>query len=122
MSSPLRHEDRPPLPAYRTHDTDRHMTTAVNICCIQSQAEARLAIDHGAQAVGLVGAMPSGPGPIHDDQIAGIAAPLHDAMITLASSVLGADLATAGRKLHSMGFDHGLNETRRALELAVEAR
>jgi hypothetical protein len=54
-------------------------------------------------------------------RIAGIATPLHDAMIALASSVLGADLATAGRKLHSMGFEGDLNETRRALELAMEA-
>lgn len=33
-----------------------------------------LAVRHGADAVGLVGAMPSGPGPISDDRIAEIAA------------------------------------------------
>jgi phosphoribosylanthranilate isomerase len=46
----------------------------IKICCIQSQAEARLAIAEGADALGLVGAMPSGPGPIDDELIAKIAA------------------------------------------------
>ncbi|MAP96318.1 MAG: N-(5'-phosphoribosyl)anthranilate isomerase [Ponticaulis sp.] len=35
--------------------------------------EAQLAVKHGADAVGLVGAMPSGPGPIPDRKIADIA-------------------------------------------------
>lgn len=48
--------------------------TRVKICCIQSVEEARLAIAHGADALGLVGAMPSGPGPIEDGLIAEIAA------------------------------------------------
>jgi phosphoribosylanthranilate isomerase len=39
-----------------------------------SVAEARLAIEHGASAVGLVSAMPSGPGPIPEELIAEIAA------------------------------------------------
>jgi phosphoribosylanthranilate isomerase len=46
----------------------------IKICCIQSDEEARLAIAHGADALGLVGTMPSGPGPIDDDLIAAIAA------------------------------------------------
>ncbi|MEM7268019.1 MAG: phosphoribosylanthranilate isomerase [Pseudomonadota bacterium] len=48
------------------------MTTAprVKICCIQSVAEAELAVSAGASLLGLVGAMPSGPGPIGDDAIA----------------------------------------------------
>jgi phosphoribosylanthranilate isomerase len=46
----------------------------VKICCIASIAEAWLAIDYGASAVGLVSAMPSGPGPIPEDLIAEIAA------------------------------------------------
>ena len=45
----------------------------VKICCIASIEEAWLAIDHGASAVGLVSAMPSGPGPIGEDLIASIA-------------------------------------------------
>lgn len=44
----------------------------VKICCIASREEAKLAISHGADALGLVSAMPSGPGPISEDQIAEI--------------------------------------------------
>lgn len=47
--------------------------TRIKICCIASPEEARLAVDAGADAVGLVGTMPSGPGPIPDDQIRRIA-------------------------------------------------
>lgn len=46
----------------------------VKICCIASVAEAWIAIDQGASAIGLVSAMPSGPGPIPEDLIAEIAA------------------------------------------------
>jgi phosphoribosylanthranilate isomerase len=48
--------------------------TRIKICCTQSEAEARLAIAHGADALGLVGTMPSGPGPIDDPLIKTIAA------------------------------------------------
>ena len=44
------------------------------ICCIQSADELRMAVDAGAHAIGLVGRMPSGPGPIHDELIRSIAA------------------------------------------------
>jgi phosphoribosylanthranilate isomerase len=46
----------------------------IKICCIGSVAEAALAIECGASAIGLVSHMPSGPGVISDDQIAEIAA------------------------------------------------
>lgn len=46
----------------------------VKICCISTVEEAALAIEHGASALGLVSAMPSGPGVIREDQIAEIAA------------------------------------------------
>ena len=49
------------------------MSTRFKICCIQSIEEAQLAIDHGAAALGLVGKMPSGPGPIGDELIQRIA-------------------------------------------------
>lgn len=46
----------------------------IKICCIASIVEAELAVRHGASALGLVGRMPSGPGPIADELIAEIAA------------------------------------------------
>lgn len=50
------------------------MRTRVKVCCISSIDEARLAIRCGASALGLVSAMPSGPGPIPEELIAEIAA------------------------------------------------
>jgi phosphoribosylanthranilate isomerase len=50
------------------------MRTRVKICCMASVAEAELAIKYGADAVGLVSAMPSGPGPIDEALIARIRA------------------------------------------------
>jgi phosphoribosylanthranilate isomerase len=49
------------------------LRTRVKICCIASPEEARLAIAAGADALGLVGAMPSGPGVIRDAEISAIA-------------------------------------------------
>lgn len=46
----------------------------VKVCCISSLAEAELAIRYGASALGLVSAMPSGPGVIEEELIAEIAA------------------------------------------------
>ncbi len=45
----------------------------LKVCCIGSVHEARLAVRLGADAVGLVGPMPSGPGMIPDERIAEIA-------------------------------------------------
>ncbi|MFT4666957.1 MAG: phosphoribosylanthranilate isomerase [Polaribacter sp.] len=41
----------------------------VKICCISSVSEAKMAIEQGATALGLVGHMPSGPGIIGDELI-----------------------------------------------------
>lgn len=49
------------------------MHTRVKICCISSHQEAELAIKMGADALGLVGHMPSGPGVIDDALIRAIA-------------------------------------------------
>lgn len=49
------------------------MKPRVKICCISSLEEARLAVQFGASALGLVGPMPSGPGVISDDMIFEIA-------------------------------------------------
>ena len=48
--------------------------TRIKICCIGSTEEARLAVQLGASAVGLVSEMPSGPGVISEKLIAEIAA------------------------------------------------
>lgn len=49
------------------------MRPRVKICCIANEQEAADAISFGASAIGLVGAMPSGPGPISDEEIHRIA-------------------------------------------------
>lgn len=49
------------------------MKPRIKICCISSIEEARLAVAHGASALGLVGPMPSGPGVITDELIFDIA-------------------------------------------------
>lgn len=49
------------------------MRPRVKICCIANEEEAAMAIAAGASAIGLVGAMPSGPGPISDIEIDRIA-------------------------------------------------
>ena len=47
--------------------------TKVKICCISSLEEAKIAIKQGANILGLVGSMPSGPGIITDELIFEIA-------------------------------------------------
>ncbi len=49
------------------------MKTSLKVCCIASIEEAKMAIGHGAWAIGLVSEMPSGPGTIPDNLIAEIA-------------------------------------------------
>jgi phosphoribosylanthranilate isomerase len=74
--------------------------TRIKICCIQSEQEARLAIAAGADALGLVGTMPSGPGPIGDQLIAAVAdrVPPPIATFLLTSEVQAeAIIAHAGR-------------------------
>jgi phosphoribosylanthranilate isomerase len=50
------------------------MALRIKICCIASPEEAAVAIAAGASAIGLVSAMPSGPGVIGEDAIQEIAA------------------------------------------------
>lgn len=63
----------------------------VKICCISSEDEARIAIESGASAIGLVAWMPSGPGPIADKLIRQIAKsvppPVATFMLTSETSV-----------------------------------
>jgi len=49
------------------------MRPRVKVCCISNAQEASNAISFGASAIGLVGKMPSGPGPISDNEIYEIA-------------------------------------------------
>jgi phosphoribosylanthranilate isomerase len=75
-SIPTRQADRPRIDLRsRTAETPHAMPTLrLKVCCISSVAEARIAVAAGAHALGLVGEMPSGPGPIPDELIAEIAA------------------------------------------------
>jgi phosphoribosylanthranilate isomerase len=65
--------------------------TRIKICCINSIEEAKMAVSFGASAIGLVGRMPSGPGPIPDDLIRQIAKtvppPIATFMLTCETSV-----------------------------------
>jgi phosphoribosylanthranilate isomerase len=71
------------------HRTDR---PRVKICCIASVDEAWTAIRAGASALGLVSAMPSGPGVIPDERIAEVAAAAPPGVATfLLTSALDAD-------------------------------
>ena len=72
--------------------------TRIKICCISSMAEAALAVAGGADALGLVGAMPSGPGVITDDaarEIAATVAPPVTAILLTAEDTAAGILAHA---------------------------
>ncbi len=71
------------------------MRTRVKICCISSREEARAAIDAGADALGLVGDMPSGPGVITDARARELAecVPPPLAAVLLTSRTQGGEIA-----------------------------
>jgi phosphoribosylanthranilate isomerase len=72
----------------------------VKICCISSVEEARLAIEAGASALGLVSAMPSGPGVIGEEAIAEIAATVPPGVATfLLTSLVDVDAIVAQHAL-----------------------
>jgi phosphoribosylanthranilate isomerase len=72
---------------------------ALKICCISSVEEARIAIAHGASALGLVSAMPSGPGVIDEALIAEIAAEVPPTIDTfLLTSLQDADAIVAQQR------------------------
>lgn len=80
-----------------------NMRTRIKVCCISSLDEARLAIRAGADALGLVGRMPSGPGPIEDELIASIAKTIHP---PVSSFLLTSEQSSAGiidhvRRVHT---------------------
>lgn len=71
--------------------------TRVKVCCIANLEEAELAVTHGASALGLVSAMPSGPGVIPEDQIAAIAASVPRSMDTFLLTALQSAEALAAQ-------------------------
>lgn len=71
--------------------------TRVKICCISSLEEARLAIRFGADALGLVGPMPSGPGVVADDVAARI---VQATPPPVATFMLTSEITTSGIIAH----------------------
>ncbi len=71
----------------------------IKVCCISSVDEAWIAIRAGASALGLVSAMPSGPGVIGDDRIAEIAARVPPGIATfLLTSAVDAESIVAQQR------------------------
>ncbi|MDR3457834.1 MAG: phosphoribosylanthranilate isomerase [Verrucomicrobiae bacterium] len=71
----------------------------IKICCIKSPDEARLAITHGASALGLVSSMPSGPGVVDEETIARIAVTVPPPIATfLLTSLREADAIIAQQR------------------------
>ncbi|WP_257385084.1 phosphoribosylanthranilate isomerase [Tahibacter caeni] len=71
----------------------------IKICCIRDPAEAALAIGEGVDALGLVSAMPSGPGVIDEAAIAAIAATVPPPIATfLLTSSTDADAIVAQQR------------------------
>lgn len=79
------------------------MSCKIKICCISSHEEARLAIRYGADALGLVGKMPSGPGPITDELINSIAKTIHPpiASFLLTSEQSATDIIAHVNRVHT---------------------
>lgn len=75
-------------------------TPKVKICCISSVEEVNLALKYGASALGLVSAMPSGPGPISEELIAEIVAHIPDGIASfLLTSKQDADSIIAQQRM-----------------------
>jgi phosphoribosylanthranilate isomerase len=82
---------------------NRVMSTRIKICCISSIEEAKLAAQYGVNAIGLVGPMPSGPGPIEIPLIREIAAMVPPGISTflLTSETSSAGIITIYTKTHT---------------------
>jgi phosphoribosylanthranilate isomerase len=70
----IRHRTNPSIITHVEQSLEPTLRPRVKICCICNVAEAKLAVRHGADAVGLVAKMSSGPGVISESTIAEIAA------------------------------------------------
>jgi len=75
----------------------------VKTCCIGNIQEARLAVQYGADALGLVGPMPSGPGTLTDAEIAAIVphVPPPVATFLLTSETRAADIIKHHSRVHT---------------------
>ena len=89
----------------------------VKVCCIQNEDEVRLAAEAGATHVGLVGAMPSGPGPIPDEDIARIAASAPEEVITVLLTS-----RTAATEIVAQVLDAGVDAVQIVQEVAPSVR
>lgn len=78
--------------------------TRIKVCCIANAGEVALAVAEGADALGFVGPMPTGPGPIDGELIRELvhAAPTPVARFLLTSETTGDGMA---RHLASAGAD-----------------
>ncbi len=94
-----------------------HPTLSVKVCCIQDEAEARLAAEACATHVGLVGGMPSGPGPISDEDIARIAGSAPDDVTTVLLTS-----RTAATDIVAHVLDTGVDAVQIAQEVAPSVR
>ena len=101
---------------------------AVKICCIASIDEARLALAAGANALGLVSAMPSGPGVISDERVAEISRAVRGAPVRtflLTSRTRADDIAAQHRQCDTTALqlvDHvSARELQRLRQLCPQA-
>ena len=100
------------------------MPTRIKVCCIGSLEEMRLAVRFGASALGLVSAMPTGPGVIEESLIGTIAdaAPAGVATFLLTSRTSVEDVVAQHRRCRTSTIqlcdrlaEDGLAELKRAL-------
>ena len=76
----------------------------LKVCCIASVAEAELALAHGADAIGLVSAMPSGPGLIPAADIAAHVREVGTDTVQIVDTPAADVLAERGRSLEGIAL------------------
>lgn len=81
----------------------KSVSPRVKICCISNVQEAQLAVQYGADALGLVGPMPSGPGTLTNNAIAqivpGIPPPVASFLLT--SEIRAEAIIAHHKKVHT---------------------
>lgn len=84
------------------------MRPRIKICCISSRKEAQLAIQMGADALGLVGPMPSGPGTLEDPVISDIAQTIPPPVATflLTSETSAQAVIAHHQRVHTTTIQH----------------